>query len=68
MTLKRQDLIYVNYLWDDDTANELDSIERLRYRSNILGADQRITNTGGGNTSSKVKMTDPLTGEEVEVL
>ncbi|MEP6896205.1 MAG: bifunctional rhamnulose-1-phosphate aldolase/short-chain dehydrogenase, partial [Chloroflexota bacterium] len=59
---------YVNYLWDGDTANKLDPVERLRYRSNILGADQRITNTGGGNTSSKVKMTDPLTGEEVDVL
>ncbi|MCA9872188.1 MAG: bifunctional rhamnulose-1-phosphate aldolase/short-chain dehydrogenase, partial [Anaerolineales bacterium] len=43
-------------------------VERLRYRSNILGDDQRITNTGGGNTSSKVMMTDPLTGEEVDVL
>jgi rhamnulose-1-phosphate aldolase/alcohol dehydrogenase len=43
-------------------------VERLRYRSNILGADQRITNTGGGNTSSKIKMTDPLSGEEVDVL
>ena len=43
-------------------------MERLRYRSNILGADHRITNTGGGNTSSKIKMADPLTGEEVDVL
>jgi rhamnulose-1-phosphate aldolase/alcohol dehydrogenase len=59
---------YVNYLWDDKTANQLDAVERLRYRSNILGADQRITNTGGGNTSSIIKMTDPLTGEEVDVL
>lgn len=59
---------HVNYLWDDETANKLDAVERLRYRSNILGSDQRITNTGGGNTSSKVKMTDPLTGEEVDVM
>jgi rhamnulose-1-phosphate aldolase/alcohol dehydrogenase len=59
---------YVNYLWDDEVADQLDPVERLRYRSNILGADQRITNTGGGNTSSKVMMTDPLTGEEVDVL
>ncbi len=43
-------------------------MERLRYRSNLLGADPRITNTGGGNTSSKVVETDPLTGKEVEVL
>jgi len=68
MTLKPQDFKHVNYLWDDDTANKLDPVERLRYRSNILGADQRITNTGGGNTSSKAKMTDPLSGEEVDVL
>ncbi|MFP3373730.1 hypothetical protein, partial [Pseudomonas sp. SIMBA_068] len=40
----------------------------LVYRSNILGADQRITNTGGGNTSAKLIETDPLTGEQVEVL
>lgn len=59
---------HVNYLWDDEIANKLDAVERLRYRSNILGSDQRITNTGGGNTSSKVKMTDPLTGEEVDVV
>lgn len=66
--MKPQDFKHVNYLWDDETVNKLDAVERLRYRSNILGSDQRITNTGGGNTSSKVKMTDPLTGEEVDVL
>jgi len=66
--MKPQDFKHVNYLWDDDTANKLDAVERLRYRSNILGLDQRITNTGGGNTSSKIKMTDPLSGEEVDVL
>lgn len=59
---------HVDYNWDDETADQLDPVERLRYRSNILGDDQRITNTGGGNTSSKVMMTDPLTGEEVDVL
>src|SRR5215217_7184557 len=59
---------HVNYLWEDHVADALDPVERLRYRSNILGADQRITNTGGGNTSSKIKMTDPLTAEEVDVL
>ncbi len=68
MTIKPEKFQYVNYLWDDETADQLDPVERLRYRSNILGADQRITNTGGGNTSSKVKMTDPLTGGEVDVL
>ena len=59
---------HVNYLWDEGIADQLDPVERLRYRSNLLGSDQRITNTGGGNTSSKIKMSDPLTGEEVDVL
>jgi rhamnulose-1-phosphate aldolase/alcohol dehydrogenase len=65
---KSEEFKHVNYLWDDRIADQLDPVERLRYRSNILGADQRITNTGGGNTSSKIKMTDPLSGEEVDVL
>jgi len=68
MTTKSEVFTHVDYLWDDGVANQLDPVERLRYRSNILGADQRVTNTGGGNTSSKVKMTDPLSGEEVDVL
>src|SRR6266498_1923004 len=68
MTNKSKQHQHVNYLWDDNTASQLDDVERLRYRSNILGADQRITNTGGGNTSSKIKMTDPLSVEEVDVL
>jgi len=62
------ELTHVKYLWDDATADKLDPVERLRYRSNILGADQRITNTGGGNTSSKISQPDPLTGEQVEVM
>ena len=45
---------YVNYLWDDTVASTLDPVGRLVYRSNILGSDQRITNTGGGNTSAKI--------------
>jgi rhamnulose-1-phosphate aldolase/alcohol dehydrogenase len=68
MPFKPDDLMHVNYLWDDSVADQLDPVERLRYRSNQLGADQRITNTGGGNTSSKIMMEDPLTGEQVEVL
>jgi rhamnulose-1-phosphate aldolase/alcohol dehydrogenase len=68
MTLKPQNLLHVSYLWDDSTANGLDQVERLLYRSNLLGADQRITNTGGGNTSSKVSMSDPLSGDEVDIL
>ena len=59
---------HVDNRWDDDTADALDPVERLVYRSNLLGADWRITNTGGGNTSSKLTETDPLTGEAVEVL
>ena len=59
---------HVSYLWDDATASNLSPVELLVYRSNCLGADQRITNTGGGNTSAKIVEKDPLTGQEVEVL
>jgi rhamnulose-1-phosphate aldolase/alcohol dehydrogenase len=59
---------FVNYLWDDAKAASLDPVGRLVYRSNLLGSDQRITNTGGGNTSSKITEKDPLTGQPVEVL
>ncbi|HEX9837928.1 MAG TPA: bifunctional rhamnulose-1-phosphate aldolase/short-chain dehydrogenase [Anaerolineales bacterium] len=68
MSYKPDELKHVTYLWDDPVADQLDPVERLRYRSNIFGTDQRITNTGGGNTSSKIRMTDPLSGEAVEVL
>ncbi|HLY39970.1 MAG TPA: bifunctional rhamnulose-1-phosphate aldolase/short-chain dehydrogenase [Terracidiphilus sp.] len=54
--------------WDPSVAAQLDEPELLRYRSNLLGSDLRITNFAGGNTSSKVTDTDPLTGERVEVL
>jgi rhamnulose-1-phosphate aldolase/alcohol dehydrogenase len=59
---------YVSNLWNDGEAAKLKGMDRLIYRSNQLGSDQRITNTGGGNTSSKLIETDPLTGEAVEVL
>src|SRR6516164_2072761 len=59
---------FVNYRWDESVASKLDPVGRLIYRSNQLGSDQRITNTGGGNTSSKVLERDPLTGDKVEVL
>ncbi len=59
---------HVNYLWDDAKASPLDAVDRLAYRSNLLGSDQRITNTGGGNTSSKATETDPLSGQTVEVM
>lgn len=62
------DFKHVTYSWDDSHAASLDAVDRLVYRSNILGADQRITNTGGGNTSSKIMETDPLTGQQTEVL
>ena len=54
--------------WDDSAAAGLDEPGRLLYRSNLLGSDKRITNFGGGNTSAKVTMADPLTGDSVEVL
>src|SRR5256886_12989313 len=59
---------YVNNFWDDADAGKLSGVDRLIYRSKKLGADQRITNTGGGNTSSKLAEKDPLTGQSVEVL
>jgi len=59
---------FVNYLWEDSKASSLSPAQRLVYRSNLLGSDQRITNTGGGNTSAKIKERDPLTGAETEVL
>jgi rhamnulose-1-phosphate aldolase/alcohol dehydrogenase len=55
-------------LWDDAKAASMTEPERLVYRSNLLGSDKRVTNYGGGNTSSKILETDPLTGEKVEVL
>ncbi|MCB1402213.1 MAG: class II aldolase/adducin family protein, partial [Rhodobacteraceae bacterium] len=54
--------------WDDARARGMSEPELLLYRSNLLGSDKRVTNYGGGNTSAKVMETDPLTGEEVEVL
>lgn len=68
MKYQKEDFKHVNYLWDDEVADKLQGIDNLVYRSNILGADQRITNTGGGNTSAKLMETDPLTAEQVEVL
>lgn len=64
------DFRHVNYLWDDAHAAALgdDQVALFLYRSNILGADLRITNFGGGNTSCKTIERDPLTGREVEVM
>ncbi|MEO0340586.1 MAG: bifunctional aldolase/short-chain dehydrogenase [Bacteroidota bacterium] len=60
----------VKYLWDEAKAAELagDEVALFLYRSNILGADLRITNYGGGNTSCKTIEQDPLTKEETEVM
>ncbi|ESX77735.1 MULTISPECIES: bifunctional rhamnulose-1-phosphate aldolase/short-chain dehydrogenase [unclassified Mesorhizobium] len=55
-------------LWDDAKAQAMSEPERLVYRSNVLGSDKRVTNYGGGNTSSKIWQNDPLTGQSVEVL
>src|SRR3989442_6888672 len=59
---------HVKYLWRDEEANELSGVDRLVYRSNKLGEDLTLTNTGGGNTSSKLIERDPLTSQDVEVL
>ncbi len=59
---------HVRYLWKDEEAERLQGMERLVYRSNRLGDDLTLTNTGGGNTSSKLIERDPLTGAEIEVL
>lgn len=54
--------------WDEGHAATLSPQELLLYRSRLLGADKRVTNFGGGNTSAKLRLPDPLTGQEVEVL
>jgi rhamnulose-1-phosphate aldolase/alcohol dehydrogenase len=61
---------HVSYLWDDKKAAALNGneVELLIYRSNLLGADLRLTNYGGGNTSCKALAKDPLTGKDVEVM
>jgi len=61
---------YVDYLWDNEKVEKLkdDQVALFLYRSNILGADLRITNYGGGNTSCKTTEKDPLTNEDVEVM
>lgn len=58
----------INNQWDPDLAENLSESDALKYRSNLLGSDLRITNFGGGNTSAKILQEDPLTGERIEVL
>lgn len=61
---------YVDYLWNESKAASFgnDQVALFLYRSNILGADLKITNYGGGNTSCKTIEKDPLTNEDVEVM
>jgi len=70
MSVRTTPFKHVSYLWDDAEAARLegDEVALLIYRSNLLGADLRLTNYGGGNTSCKVMSKDPLTGTEVEVM
>jgi len=70
MSVRSTNFKYVSYLWDDAKAAALagDEVALLIYRSNLLGADLRLTNYGGGNTSCKVTAKDPLTGEDTEVM
>jgi rhamnulose-1-phosphate aldolase/alcohol dehydrogenase len=61
---------HVSYLWDDAKAATLagDEVALFIYRSNLLGADLRLTNYGGGNTSVKITDKDPLTGNSTDVM
>jgi rhamnulose-1-phosphate aldolase/alcohol dehydrogenase len=70
MTTATKTFKHVSYLWDEATAAAIagDEVALLVYRSNLLGADLRLTNYGGGNTSCKAMAKDPLTGEETEVM
>jgi rhamnose utilization protein RhaD (predicted bifunctional aldolase and dehydrogenase)/NAD(P)-dependent dehydrogenase (short-subunit alcohol dehydrogenase family) len=64
----QEKLRYLEDRWDERAASALDEAELLRYRSNLLGSDLRITNFGGGNTSSKLIDADPLDGSPTDVL
>lgn len=70
MENRKANFKYVDYLWDNKKAESLgdDQVALFLYRSNILGADLRITNYGGGNTSCKTIEKDPLNNKEVEVM
>jgi rhamnulose-1-phosphate aldolase/alcohol dehydrogenase len=70
MMPKQNEYKHVSYLWNDAEASKLngDEVELLVYRSNLLGADLRLTNYGGGNTSCKAAALDPLTGEKTEIM
>jgi rhamnulose-1-phosphate aldolase/alcohol dehydrogenase len=69
-TRQANEFRHVSYLWDEAKAAQLagDEVALLIYRSNLLGADLRLTNYGGGNTSCKAMAKDPLTGQDTEVM
>ncbi len=70
VALNKDRFKHVSYLWDDKIAASMegDEVALLIYRSNLLGADLRLTNYGGGNTSCKATAKDPLTGNETEIM
>lgn len=70
MSIATMNFKHVSYLWDDEEAASFgdDQVALLVYRSNLLGADLRLTNYGGGNTSCKAMAKDPLTNKDVEVM
>src|SRR6202050_1529964 len=68
MTAQKSCLRFLEDRWDDSVAAKLDGPELLRYRSNLLGSDLRLTNFGGGNTSSKLDEVDPLDGKTKKIL
>ncbi|MBL7740841.1 MAG: bifunctional aldolase/short-chain dehydrogenase [Chitinophagaceae bacterium] len=70
MSIATKTFKHVSYLWDEKIAARMegDEVALLIYRSNLLGADLRLTNYGGGNTSCKAMAKNPLTGEETEVM
>ena len=61
-------LMFLEDKWDSRIAEKLDEAETLRYRSNLLGSDLRLTNYAGGNTSSKIVQNDPVSGKKVDIL
>src|ERR1700761_6392615 len=70
MSVQAKNFKHVSYLWDDAKAAEMagDEVALLIYRSNLLGADLRLTNYGGGNTSCKTREKDPVTDLEMDVM
>lgn len=70
MSFNKDSFKHASYLWDDAKAEEMagDEVALFIYRSNLLGADLRLTNYGGGNTSVKITDKDPLTGNEAQVM